>query len=103
MRQNKSLSKVHSHTQLNDLQSTDAAVRKRIEPARVEELSSFTLAGISAVTTNEAELSGKGKIGGLFERFHSHNIGGQLASHLQQPGHYSCYSTMNRAMPDNMK
>ncbi|HEY2495138.1 MAG TPA: GyrI-like domain-containing protein [Paenibacillus sp.] len=71
--------------------STDAASRKRIEPTRFEELSSFTLAGISAVTTNEAELSGKGKIGSLFERFHSQNMGEQLAIHLQKPGHYSCY------------
>ncbi|WP_256760459.1 GyrI-like domain-containing protein [Cohnella sp. WQ 127256] len=40
---------------------------------------------------NAAELSGKGKIGKLFEKFHSPNIGGQLAVHLLQPGHYSCY------------
>ncbi|WP_409179027.1 hypothetical protein [Brevibacillus fortis] len=39
------------------------------EPARVEELPSFTLAGISTVTTNAAEISGNGKIGKLLNNF----------------------------------
>ncbi|KRF03166.1 hypothetical protein ASG89_23810 [Paenibacillus sp. Soil766] len=69
----------------------DSATRKPIEPARVEELPPFTLAGISAVTTNEAELSDNGKIGKLFEQYYIHNIGGQLADYVKQPGHYSCY------------
>lgn len=62
-----------------------------IEPARVEELPSFMLAGISTITTNAAELCGSGKISGLFEQFHSHNVGGQLGAYLQQPGLYNCY------------
>ncbi|GGG65754.1 GyrI-like domain-containing protein [Paenibacillus radicis (ex Gao et al. 2016)] len=62
-----------------------------IEPARIEEIPSFTLAGISAVTTNAVELSGNGKIGKLFEQFYSRNIGGQLADHTEKPGLYSCY------------
>jgi len=64
---------------------------ERNEPTRVEELPSFTLAGISAVTTNAAELNGSGKIGRLFEQFHSDNIVDQLREYQQQPGHYSCY------------
>ncbi|MFF2092967.1 GyrI-like domain-containing protein [Paenibacillus sp. NPDC058174] len=64
---------------------------QHIEPARIEEIPSFTLAGISAVTTNAAELSGNGKIGKLFEQFYSRNIGGQLADHVEKPGLYSCY------------
>lgn len=92
MKQDESLSQVQAgHTRLNDLQSTAMSARKRIEPSRVEDLPSFTLAGIRAITTNEAELSGKGKIGPLFERFYSQNIGGQLAIHVQRPGLYSCY------------
>ncbi|MEW9702306.1 GyrI-like domain-containing protein [Paenibacillus sp. SI8] len=69
----------------------EGANHKLIEPARIEELPSFTLAGISTVTTNAAELSGKGKIGQLFEHFHALNISELLAPHLQQHGHYSCY------------
>ncbi|SCW36966.1 Predicted transcriptional regulator YdeE, contains AraC-type DNA-binding domain [Paenibacillus tianmuensis] len=69
-------------------QTGDAAVPK---PTRVEERPSFTLAGISVVTTNEAELSGQGKIGKLFEQFHSTDIAGQLGIQIQQNGHYSCY------------
>jgi predicted transcriptional regulator YdeE len=92
MKQDESISKEqNSRTELKHSLPEDAATRKLIEPARVEELPSFTLAGISAVTTNAAELSGKGKIAKLFEQFHSHNIGGQLAVHLQQAGHYNCY------------
>ncbi|WP_027086530.1 GyrI-like domain-containing protein [Cohnella panacarvi] len=61
------------------------------EPARVEVLPAFTLAGVSVVTTNEAELSGKGEIGKLFERYYSGNIGGQLAPYAQRQGLYNCY------------
>lgn len=63
------------------------------EPARVEELPSFTLAGISVVTTNEAELSGNGQIGKLFERYYSSNMGDQLAPYAQRQrqGLYNCY------------
>ncbi|MHA6482375.1 GyrI-like domain-containing protein [Paenibacillus sp. strain BS8-2] len=69
----------------------DETNRITIEPTRFEERPSFTLAGISIVTTNAAELSGEGKIGKLFEQFYSQHIGEQLAPHQQQPGHYSCY------------
>lgn len=69
----------------------DETNRITIEPARFEEYSSFTLAGISTVTTNAEELSGEGKISKLFEQFHSQNIGEHLVLHQQQPGHYSCY------------
>jgi predicted transcriptional regulator YdeE len=65
--------------------------KKCNEPSRVEQFPSFTLAGISAVTTNAAELNGSGKIGRLFEQFHSDNIVDQLREYQQQPGHYSCY------------
>ncbi len=59
--------------------------------ARVEELPAFTLAGISVVTTNEAELSGKGSIGQLFERYYSRNMGEQLAPLANRQGLYNCY------------
>ncbi|CAH1218648.1 hypothetical protein PAECIP111891_04768 [Paenibacillus allorhizoplanae] len=71
--------------------SIDPATRKPIEPARIEELPSFTLAGISVVTTNEAEFSDKGKIGKLFEQYYLDDIGGQLAAYVKQHGQYSCY------------
>lgn len=64
---------------------------ERNEPARFEERPSFTLAGVSAVTTNAAELSGNGKIGSLFVQFHSENTVDQLKEFQPQPGHYSCY------------
>ena len=64
---------------------------RRIEPMRVEELPSFTLAGISAVTTNAAEFSGAGRIGKLFEQYYVRNIGEQLAPYARQQGLYSCY------------
>ncbi|GEM_PF-997561 len=64
---------------------------ERNEPTRVVELPTFTLAGISAVTTNADELNGNGKIGKLFEQFHSNNIVSQLKQYQQQPGHFSCY------------
>lgn len=64
---------------------------KPIEPTRFKELPAFTLAGISTVTTNDAELSKDGKIGKLFEQFHSQNIGKQLGVDIQESGHYSCY------------
>lgn len=65
--------------------------KQQITPARVEELPSFTLAGISVITTNEAELSGNGKLTKLFEQFYSNNITELLADHAMKPGHYSCY------------
>ncbi|RAV21477.1 GyrI-like domain-containing protein [Paenibacillus contaminans] len=69
---------------------------ERIVPARIEELPSFTLAGISTVTTNEAELSKDGKIGKLFEQFHSQDIGKKLGVTIQEDGHYSCYFNYER-------
>ncbi|MFD0589427.1 GyrI-like domain-containing protein [Paenibacillus sp. GCM10027627] len=64
---------------------------KPIEPARFETLPAFTLAGISVVTTNTDELSGSGKIGGLFGQFYSRQIEGQLADRIEKPGVFSCY------------
>ncbi|CAI6082883.1 GyrI-like domain-containing protein [Cohnella sp. JJ-181] len=61
------------------------------EPDRIEERPSFTLAGISAMTTNAAELSGAGKIGHLFEQFYSNRMEDRLAAHIQSPGVYNCY------------
>lgn len=78
-------------TDCKHVPSEDKMTIKRIEPARIEELPSFMLAGISAVTTNEAELSKDGKIGKLFEQFHSQNIGKKLGVNIQENGHYSCY------------
>lgn len=69
---------------------------ERIVPARIEELPAFTLAGISTVTTNEAELSKDGKIGKLFEQFHSQDIGKKLGVTIQEDGHYSCYFNYER-------
>lgn len=65
--------------------------RPEIKPVRIEEMPAFTLVGISTVTTNAAELSGAGKIGRLFEQFHSQNISGHLSAHVQQAGYYNCY------------
>ncbi len=69
---------------------------KPFAPNRIEKLPSFTLAGISAVTTNEAEHSPLGKIGKLFEQFHSHNISKLLGVDIQTKGHYSCYFNYER-------
>ncbi|MFD0959230.1 zinc ribbon domain-containing protein [Paenibacillus chungangensis] len=69
----------------------EAGSGSAIQPDRYEELPSFTLAGISVVTTNEAEFSGEGKIGKLYEQYYAQNIGGQLAPHQQKLGHYGCY------------
>lgn len=71
--------------------SKDKITTKQIESTRIENLPSFTLAGISTVTTNEAEQSKDGKIGKLFEQFHSQNIGKKLGVNIQEVGHYSCY------------
>lgn len=80
-----------SLTEWKQVSSEDKITTKSIEPTRIEELPSFTLAGISTVTTNEAEQSKDGKIGKLFEQFHSQNIGKKLGVNLQEDGHYSCY------------
>ncbi|MEY9978786.1 GyrI-like domain-containing protein [Lysinibacillus sp. RC79] len=85
------LNEQKSMTDWNHVSSEDNITTKRIEPNRIEVLSSFTLAGISTVTTNEAERSQDGKIGKLFENFHSQNIGKKLGAHIQEDGHYSCY------------
>ncbi|CAN7202042.1 GyrI-like domain-containing protein [Paenibacillus sp. LjRoot56] len=92
MKQDQSITnEQNGRTELKHSLSIDPATRNPIEPARIEELPSFTLAGISTVTTNEAEFSDKGKIGKLFEQYYLHNISGQLAAYVQQDGHYSCY------------
>ncbi|MFC3798911.1 GyrI-like domain-containing protein [Cohnella sp. GCM10012308] len=61
------------------------------EPVRIEERPSFVVAGISTVTTNEAELSGAGKIGKLYEQFYSNQLEARLEAHIRSPGIYSCY------------
>lgn len=81
---------------LSEKAPADAAADSSFKPARIEERPSFTLAGISAVTTNEAELSGAGKIGKLFEQFYANDIGGQLAPRAQRPGIYNCYFNYER-------
>ncbi|MBO9597643.1 MAG: GyrI-like domain-containing protein [Cohnella sp.] len=63
----------------------------KYEPTRVEVHPAFTLAGISVVTTNEAELSGEGRIGKLFERYYSRDMGSQLAPYAQRQDLYNCY------------
>jgi len=62
-----------------------------LEPVRIEERPAFTLAGISTVTTNAAELSGAGKIGNLYERFYANQIEAKLGAHRLSPGIYGCY------------
>lgn len=62
-----------------------------LEPERIEERPSFTLAGISTVTTNAAELSGAGKIGKLYEQFYANQIEAKLGAYVQSPGFYGCY------------
>ncbi|WP_080873308.1 GyrI-like domain-containing protein [Oceanobacillus timonensis] len=62
-----------------------------IKPVRIEKRPAFTLAGVSAVTTNEAEQLGNGKIGALFERFFTENIGKQLGVNIREAGYYGCY------------
>lgn len=69
----------------------DKNAGQRLEPTRIETLPSFTLAGISIVTSNETELSKEGKIGPLFEQFHLQNIGVKLGGDIKEIGHYSCY------------
>ncbi|NQX63174.1 hypothetical protein [Paenibacillus qinlingensis] len=78
-------------------------MHKRLVPARIEELPSFTLAGVSAITTNEAEFSGAGKIVGLFEQFHSQHIAEHLSHSVHQPTNTAVISTMSKAMQDPMK
>lgn len=80
-----------SMTEWTHVSSEDNISTERIEPSRFEVLSPFTLAGISAVTTNKAEQTQDGKIGQLFEKFHSLNIGKKLGVDIQEDGHYSCY------------
>ncbi|GAB2572752.1 GyrI-like domain-containing protein [Gracilibacillus alcaliphilus] len=62
-----------------------------IQPTRIEERPSFTLAGVSAVTANEAEQAGAGKIGALFDQFFGQNIAGKLGVNIEEAGFYSCY------------
>ncbi|MCR2804007.1 GyrI-like domain-containing protein [Paenibacillus soyae] len=74
----------------------DETTRTPLAPARIEELPSFTVAGMRVSTNNADELSGAGKIGPLFEQFYSRRIGEQLAGRQQQPGLYSCYFNYER-------
>lgn len=92
-----------SMTEWKQVSSEEIITTKRIEPTRIEELPSFTLAGISTVTTNETELSKDGKIGKLFEQFHAQNIGKKLGVNIQEDGHYSCYFNYEQEMRDFMK
>ncbi|MFD1451086.1 GyrI-like domain-containing protein [Oceanobacillus sojae] len=62
-----------------------------IKPLRMEKRPAFTLAGVSMITTNEAEQSGNGKIGSLFERFFTDNIGEKLDVNIREAGYYGCY------------
>ncbi|MCT1902313.1 GyrI-like domain-containing protein [Oceanobacillus sojae] len=62
-----------------------------IKPVRMEKRPAFTLAGISAITNNEAEQSENGKIGSLFERFFTDNIGAKLGVNIREDGYYGCY------------
>lgn len=104
MRQDEFISMRHNSEAPSDSSlPADEANRKRIEPARIEELPSFTLAGISTVTTNATELSGKGKIGQLFEHFHALNISELLAPISSSMAILAVTSIMNKALPDNMK
>ncbi|MFD2671716.1 GyrI-like domain-containing protein [Marinicrinis sediminis] len=70
---------------------TDNEMITHHEPVRIEEFPSFSLAGISVVTTNAAEISGNGKIARLFDQFYSRNIAHQLSPYQQKSGIYSCY------------
>lgn len=65
-------------------------------PVRIEHVPSFTLAGISGITTNAAELSGNGIIGSLYAQFHTVDIGARLKVHQQQSGLYGCYYNYER-------
>ncbi|WP_152655226.1 GyrI-like domain-containing protein [Oceanobacillus sp. CFH 90083] len=69
----------------------DKLPAEKIKPVRIEKRPAFTLAGVSAVTTNEAEQLGNGKIGTLFERFFTENIGEKLGVNIREAGNYSCY------------
>lgn len=69
----------------------DEPITGKIKPVRIEKRPAFTLAGISVMTTNEAEQSGDGKIGSLFTRFFEENIGGKLGVNIYEAGNYSCY------------
>ncbi|WP_193064299.1 GyrI-like domain-containing protein [Oceanobacillus oncorhynchi] len=62
-----------------------------IKPVRIEKRPAFTLAGVRAVTTNEAEQLGNGKIGALFEHFFTENIGEKLGVNIREAGYYGCY------------
>lgn len=73
---------------MKQYQNTNAS---RLAPTRIEKRPAFTLAGVSAITTNEAEQRGNGKIGALFERFFTNNIGEKLGVNIQKEGSYSCY------------
>ncbi|MFE7376757.1 GyrI-like domain-containing protein [Bacillus cereus] len=85
------LNEQKSMTEWQHVSNEGTTTKKQIEPARIEEIPSFMLAGISTVTTNKTELSKDGKIGKLFEQFHSQNIGEKLGASIQEDGFYSCY------------
>ncbi|GIO23899.1 GyrI-like domain-containing protein [Oceanobacillus sp. J11TS1] len=69
----------------------DKSRAAKISPVRIERRPAFTLAGVSAITTNQTEQLGNGKIGSLFERFFAENISEKLGVNICKEGNYSCY------------
>lgn len=69
-----------------------ASSQQPLEEPRLVRLEEFTIAGISARTTNARELSGSGVISGLWNRYFSENIAKQLAQHSLSQKIYSVYA-----------
>lgn len=63
-----------------------------IQPVRIEEKASMTIAGISAVTNNADELSGQGKLGALWAQFHSNDIMTRVTKQAMDGAIYGCYT-----------
>lgn len=59
----------------------------------IEQLEALTLAGIAAITTNEAEMGPAGRIGGLWEQFWQHqDLQALYNSGYEHHTIYGCYS-----------
>lgn len=63
-----------------------------IQPVRMEERSGMAIVGISVITTNADEMSGKGKIGALWDRFYSDGISSKILGQAKDNVTYGCYT-----------
>ncbi|MCR8659189.1 GyrI-like domain-containing protein [Paenibacillus endoradicis] len=63
-----------------------------LQPLKIEEKDSIILAGISVITTNAEEVSGKGQLGALWTKFYTDDVSSLIAEKASDGAIYGCYT-----------